>query len=294
MNRTRKWLTLTASVIAIGAVAFLVGRAWAGGIPAAAALTYSGLLEDAAGALLTGDHPIQVRLWNAATPGTTPLCETQTTQTVAAGRFSMALPDACTDAIKSNVDVWAEVAVDGVSLGTTKLGAVPYAVAADSATTAATANAAGGTLASALSTLQQQVHPASGFHAWLTNPTSVPTAGQTHVVFNHVEFDSGSEYDAATGVFTAKQSGVYAIVCACEYSPAVAGVLYATTILKNGVRIGETDVTGHANGTTPEHTMIAQLAANDAVSCVTGQQTGATVSLHVAESLTHFGVGRLC
>jgi hypothetical protein len=157
-NNTRKWATLAASAVAISAVAFFVGRAWAGGIPATGALTYSGLLEDAAGAPLTGDHPILINLWDVATPGTTPLCQTLSMpDTLAGGRFSVPLPDSCADVIKSNADVWVEVAVDGVSLGTTKLGAVPYAVEAVHAVEASTANAPGGALASTISGLQSAV-----------------------------------------------------------------------------------------------------------------------------------------
>lgn len=52
-----------------------------------------------------------------------------------------------------NPNVWVDVLVDGADTGTTKIGAVPYAVEAnhtpnaDNATTAATAQAAGGSLA---------------------------------------------------------------------------------------------------------------------------------------------------
>jgi len=135
MKSTSKWTLLTSGVVGIAATAFLAGRALAGGIPATGALTYSGLLQGAAGVALSGSHPIRVSFWNAASGGTTPLCQTASSSiALDAGRFSVALPDTCTNAVRDNADAWAEVEVDGVSLGRTKLGAVPYAVEAARAT----------------------------------------------------------------------------------------------------------------------------------------------------------------
>jgi hypothetical protein len=165
MKKRNLYITGSALVAVALAAAFFAGRALAGGIPATGALTYSGLLQDVSGAPLTGSHAIQVNFWSAATGGTTPLCQTASASiTLDAGRFSVALPDTCTDVVKANKDAWVDVLVDGVSLGRTKLGAVPYAVeaahatsadtatsatsatTATNATTAATANAAGGAL----------------------------------------------------------------------------------------------------------------------------------------------------
>jgi hypothetical protein len=96
-----------------------------------------------------------VFFWNAATNGTS-VCNTSSTAiALDSGRFSVALPDACASAVKASPDLWAEVLVNGGSLGRTKINAVPYALEAGhatnadnatNATTAATANAAGGAL----------------------------------------------------------------------------------------------------------------------------------------------------
>jgi hypothetical protein len=115
-------------------IAYLVGRDHAAGIPApATALTYTAVLTDGAGAPLTGMKNIQVILWDAATNGTQQCASASTALTLQAGSFSLTLPATCTAAIHASPDLWAELLVDGGSLGRTKLGAVPYAIEADKA-----------------------------------------------------------------------------------------------------------------------------------------------------------------
>lgn len=149
-------------------------------------------------------------------------------------------------------------------------------------------------LSTQIATVQGLVHAASGFRATLSSPVSIPNASFTTVAFGAVEFDLGAEYQPVTGAFTPKQAGVYMIFCACEYSPTVAGSLYQASIFKNGARFGLTEVSASTtNGITPEHTMVAQLAANDVITCATGQFTGATASLYGTAGLTQFGAARL-
>lgn len=121
--------------IAGGMLALGASRALASGIPATNALTYSGFLEDSAGAPVDGSRSIAVELWDAASGGSK-LCErTSAATTVTNGRFAVQLPDACTAAVTTYADTWVEVLVAGASLGRTKLGAVPYAVEANGAAT---------------------------------------------------------------------------------------------------------------------------------------------------------------
>lgn len=135
--------------IGLSAIAFLAGRVWAGGIPPKGALMYSGELEDAAGTTLKGDHSVEVMFWGVQSGGTSPLCtSSQQTVTLQNGRFSVPLPDSCTEVVKSTTNLWVEVAVDDKRLDRTAVGAVPYAVeaahviAADSAASAASASGA--------------------------------------------------------------------------------------------------------------------------------------------------------
>jgi hypothetical protein len=117
------------------AAVLYVTRAGAGGIPATGALVYSGVLEDANGAPITGSKEIRLDLYEAATAGTVQCTVTQTVA-LAGGHFQIPLPDTCTQAVQARPDLWIQVTVGGESLGRTKLGAVPYAVEAASASNA--------------------------------------------------------------------------------------------------------------------------------------------------------------
>jgi hypothetical protein len=310
MTSNRLRLLRSAGIFGLGAIVasgvLFVARARAAGIPDADALTYTGYLEDPDGTPVSGTKGIGISLYDAAAKGAEVCRQNVMDFELVAGRFQILLPDTCTTAVKANPNLWVEIQVEGALLGRSKLGAVPYSLeaahasaadaakTADAATVADTAKAASGALKDTLTALQSQVHPASAFSAYLSAATSIPNATGTPLVFNQVEFDSGDEYAKATGVFKAKLAGVYVAVCAVEYSPTVATALYQATILKNGLRIGLTEVSaGGTNGITPEHTVVTQLAANDTLICWTGQYSGASAAVHVAEKLTHFSVARL-
>lgn len=125
---------------ALVAGAHLVPTADADGIPSRDVLTYTGLLEEG-GALVEGPRPLRVELYETASGGT-PLCFARNaTATVERGRFRMPLPS-CVDTVRSKPDLWAEVQVNGVPLPRQKLGAVPYAVEAESAQWSARADRA--------------------------------------------------------------------------------------------------------------------------------------------------------
>ncbi|MEO7035635.1 MAG: hypothetical protein ABI548_17050 [Polyangiaceae bacterium] len=146
MNRTLRVVATSVAVVGVAGSAFLAGRVWAAGVPATGALTYSGLLQDAAGAPLTGSHPIEVQFWSAPSAGTS-LCDVKAASaTLTNGRFSLPLTDDCVTGIHANSSAYVEVSVDGVPLGRTKLGAVPYALEAGHATSADSAGTASGML----------------------------------------------------------------------------------------------------------------------------------------------------
>jgi microcystin-dependent protein len=141
-------------IAALTAAAFTVGRSSAAGIPASSALTYSGSLQAANGTPLTGSHTLEVRFWSASSGGST-LCTSGEQANVAlnSGRFSLALPDECTEAVKGNAEAYVEVVLDQSSLGRAKAGAVPYAVEAAQAVLASDATKSGA-LDQRLSTLE--------------------------------------------------------------------------------------------------------------------------------------------
>ena len=152
MNRTtwKRFALLGGVAIAASGVTLLAVRARAAGAPAKGALTYTGYLEDPKGAALTGTHSISVRFWADETVKDA-LCTGELGDTeLVSGRFQVPLPDSCADAVKANPDLFADVLVDGASLGRTKLGAVPFAIEAGHAVSADDA-APGGALETALS-----------------------------------------------------------------------------------------------------------------------------------------------
>jgi hypothetical protein len=151
-----KNLALYAALTAVGAAGTLLAVRARAAIPEMNALTYTGYLESVDGQPYTAKADIRISLWNAAEAGRR-VCEVAAPATVpVAGRFQVPLPDKCTAQVRGNGNLWIETEVDGESLGRTPVGAVPYAVVAGSADSAA---AATGELA-------QQVVPAGAVMAF--------------------------------------------------------------------------------------------------------------------------------
>jgi len=135
-SHVRNWVVkglVGGLVIGAGVVAL---RARAAGIPAADALTYTGYLETPEGKPVDTSVQIGVAVWDSASGGKK-RCEAGGEKvTPVAGRFQISLPEACSDAVKAQPDLWLETTVDGTGLGRTKLGAVPFAIEAAHATSA--------------------------------------------------------------------------------------------------------------------------------------------------------------
>jgi hypothetical protein len=134
-HKVRIGAAVFAGTIAVGA-SYFIGRARAGGVPTTA-MTFGGVLNDATGTPLTGTKNIQVNFWDMPSGGTMLCATTSTAIALSAGSFRVTLPDACTTAVHMHPDVYSEVLVDGASVGRSKLGTVPYALEADSASRAA-------------------------------------------------------------------------------------------------------------------------------------------------------------
>ncbi|MBI1946033.1 MAG: hypothetical protein HYS27_10070 [Deltaproteobacteria bacterium] len=142
-----------AAISGLLAGAYFIGSARADGIPTGNAIFYSGLLEES-GVPAEGDRSVVIRLFDAPSAGTE-RCTTTLTATFTAGRFRVPLVGACTAAIHTYADLFAEVSVGVYTLPRTKLGAVPYAVEAERATQAQVAddaNLLGGSAPSAFAT----------------------------------------------------------------------------------------------------------------------------------------------
>jgi hypothetical protein len=151
-----KHLALYVALTAVGAAGSLLAVRARAAIPDANALTYTGYLESPDGKPLTDSVNIRISIWDDAEAGTR-VCEAPAPDTVpVAGRFQVPLPDLCTEKVRGSGNLWIETEIDGASLGRTPMGAVPYAIVAGSADSAA---AATGELA-------QQVVPAGAVMAF--------------------------------------------------------------------------------------------------------------------------------
>ncbi len=116
------------AIVTCGVTCFAV-RARAAGIPDAAALTYTGYLENPDGTPVTGKKSIGLSVYDAETKAKQFAASILPTSSPSQVAFSC-VADECTDAVKGNPDLWIEIMVEGALLGRTKLGAVPYAVVA--------------------------------------------------------------------------------------------------------------------------------------------------------------------
>jgi hypothetical protein len=137
MTNAKRNVGIVTAVLALGIVSgYAVRAARADGIPDTNALTYAGTLENTDGSPIAGAKEIQVALFEAASGGT-PLCiSSKVNQNVVGGHFEIALPDSCATAVKGNANAYAEVTVDGMVVGRSKIGAVPYAIEAGRASNA--------------------------------------------------------------------------------------------------------------------------------------------------------------
>lgn len=145
-----------------------------------------------------------------------------------------------------------------------------------------------------------QVHPASAFKAVLTTATTILNnvgPPYTRDKFDNALFDLASEYSAATGTFTAKNAGIYLITCSLFYTPIASTPAQASAvILVNGsaTTTESTDLVGGAGGNSkPEVTSIQNLAAGDAVTCASYQNTGGSQPLIIFNHYNSFSAARL-
>lgn len=198
---------LCAGAVALGG--YWLGRAGAAGIAATKAMTYSGLLTDAAGVPLNGSKNIQVQFWDAATAGNMACTVGPSPLTLVGGGFQLGLPDTCTAAVQATPELWAEVFVDGGSLGRSKLSSVPYAIEA------ARAADASGALKTRLETLETGTAKLAGDQTIAGTKTfSSPIAAKVACPTGMVDSNAGFCVDSADRAEASYFSSV--TVCASE------------------------------------------------------------------------------
>ncbi len=141
-SRFKRYAGFATIALAASLGTLLALRARAAGIPDAAALTYTGYLENPDGTPVIGTKGIGISVYDAESDGNEVCAVKPADVEPVAGRFQLTLPEKCTAAVKANPDLWIEVQVEGSLLGRTRLGAVPYAVEAQNAQRAAAADEA--------------------------------------------------------------------------------------------------------------------------------------------------------
>lgn len=255
---------------------FVAAGSRAAGIPDADVLTYSGYLEGADGAPLTGKHSIAVSLWESA-EATSDLCtRSMSGVELKSGRFQVPLPGECTDAIKANPNLFIDVLVDGASLGRTKLGAVPFAVEAGHATSADAATA-GGELDARVTAIENGLPGKSAFYAYTSTSTQMLASGTyAPIAFDTKKYDLGGEF--ASGVFKAATAGYYFFSCNAGLGVGTPGTTayFEAILMVNGVNWGATSGQGDLFNASRNVQQLIKLAKGDTVNCTAFQTTGAS------------------
>lgn len=143
--------------------------------------------------------------------------------------------------------------------------------------------------------LQAQTHPASAFRAYRSTNIAVPSGTATPIVFDQEEFDIASEYDPATGTFTAKNAGVYLLTCSTWLATSpTPGAVWNVNIYGPDFAIGSDLQNSGAKGLSPTVVAIRQLDAGDQVSCSFYHDAGATQTINASfPERNAFSVARL-
>ena len=230
MSRRRTTLiALAGGLLAVGLIAGYCAHVLAEGAPTDQPLFYSGTLE-VDGMPASGEYTVIMTLHDAATAGNE-LCGTESKTMVDAGRFRIDASD-CAEAVADEPDAWVAVRFkgsDGVEHAIperAKIGAVPYAMEAQHAVSASSPS---GALATTIQQLTERVNAlearaprTSAFLAYKTTaqtiPDNPPNSSPRIVVFDNEVFDENSEYNPATGRFTAKAAGLYEFSCTIAWN----------------------------------------------------------------------------
>ncbi len=120
------------AALMVGMTVLGVRQTRADGIPGTSPMTYSGTLEEG-GVPVTGMRNVRLTVFDdaTATDGAHIRCTTPAAATtVTSGRFQVVLGNECTAVVRATPNLWLDVEVAGVSLGRTKISAVPFAVEA--------------------------------------------------------------------------------------------------------------------------------------------------------------------
>ena len=269
---------------ALGVGISYAARARAAGIPEADVLTYTGYLESEPGIPLEGEIAVAVSFW-ASAEAEKPACTVKEPQMVlSGGRFQLALSADCVAAVRTSPGVLVEVEVDGISLGRTKLGAVPYAVEASHATSADTAS---GELAERLATFQVKDKP-SAFRAFRNVDQTIAGAKVVTLDLNGEDLDLGDELDLDSNVFSPQTTGYYNLECSIFYNAPGVTTIWHALIFLNGVEVAGTVVNIDGYAATPRATYFGKLKSGDKLTCAAAHYGPAPQTIWGYKSRSYF------
>lgn len=196
---------LKRGLVAVGlvTVGYLAGVAHAA-VPADAdALNYRGYLVEN-GTPVNGARPVAVEIYNEDAVGTgTALCRADPPgdTTVSAGWFTIPLGAECAADLRGPGPFFVDVQVSGATVGQRqRLGAVPFALEAGTAATAAA------------------LTPRTAVRG---SRTTLLTINSGDAVPFEEQLDVLNEYNPTTGVFTATHAGIYWVECTVGFNSQV-------------------------------------------------------------------------
>jgi hypothetical protein len=142
---SKRWMTWSVvGALATAGLGFVGARALATGAPQLSPLTYGGVLTDKDGKPYPTAQEVVVKFYDKVDAAAAKCVAPAALAEAGTGRFSVVLPGECAQAVRDTPDLWSEATVGGgkTVLPRVHVGAVPYALEADSAKVAAGATGA--------------------------------------------------------------------------------------------------------------------------------------------------------
>ncbi|MFZ4580741.1 MAG: hypothetical protein ACOYOB_20340 [Myxococcota bacterium] len=263
MKRSIAMGLVAAGVVVVAGAGAWVGRVLATGAPSVSPLTYAGTVTDKDGKPYAAEVDVKIAFYDAAVDGNLKCAPEAVKAAAGTGWFEVVLAGECVAAFRATADLWSQTTVgSGASqqvMARSHVGAVPYALEADSAKVAGSALSAGGELKTAIDGLQAAVGTGGpwvvdakgvtlGRFLSLYNPTIVSFQSGLYVVFGTTKgylFKNGMTAGYGAKVFYEKFN--------CEGAAYLEGsgtVSYPSNILFWSVAAGALIPTGPKDGVT--------------------------------------------
>ena len=143
-------------------------------------------------------------------------------------------------------------------------------------------------------------HFSSGCNVGLSVNQSIPHGAWTKVQLDTESFDVGGEFDSAVNYnFTAKEAGIYVIVCQALFNEAiVAGKRIYVAAYKNGAKLGQNGkitqvMEGGSDINYASFLTITQLSKDDAIDMRVYHDMGAAKNLRGLVAETYMAIARV-